>query len=260
MSTDSGPDRSGTDITGYVNFRDLGGHATHDGRVLTGKLFRSDSLAHVGDSDIDHLVGNLGIRTAIDLRHDVEVQDYPLDTLSAAGVHIHHIPLFDPSRPSMLPDDIASLTLAKIYRDLLESAGARLIDALRVVSAELGEPLVFMCSAGKDRTGVLAALVLGLVGVSDTDIVADYAATGSAVEQIVARAGARGSAAAAVGLEHLLYAEAENMESTLEWLHATYGGFAPWALANGYTEVEITALRAALVGSEPVGSEPVGSE
>ena len=245
MSADSEPD-----ITGYVNFRDLGGHATPSGPVRTGMLFRSDSLAHVSDNDIDHLVGNLGIRTAIDLRHDVEVQGYPLDTLSAAGVHIHHIPLFDPSRPSMLPDDIASLTLAKIYRDLLESAGARLIDALRVVNSELTEPLVFMCSAGKDRTGVLAALVLGLVGVSDTDIVADYAATGTAVDLIVARAGARGSAAAAVGLEHLLYAEAENMEGTLEWLHSTYGGFAPWALANGYTDGEIAALRATLVGPE----------
>jgi protein-tyrosine phosphatase len=218
--------------------------------VRSGRLFRSDSLAHVSDADIDHLVGNLGIRTTIDLRHDAEVQEYPLDTLSAAGVHIHHIPLFDPSRPSMLPDDIATLTLAKIYRDLLENAGARLIDALRVVNAELSEPLVFMCSAGKDRTGVLAALVLGLVGVSDDDIVADYAATGKAVDLIVARAGARGSAAAAVGLEHLLYAEAENMAGTLEWLHATHGGFVPWALANGYTEGEIASLRATLVETD----------
>ena len=143
----------------------------------------------------------------------------------------------------------SSLTLAKIYRDLLENAGSRLIEALRVVNAELTEPLVFMCSAGKDRTGVLAALVLGLVGVSDDDIVADYAATGTAVELIVARAGARGSAAAAVGLEHLLYAEAENMVGTLEWLHATHGGFVPWALANGYTEDEIASLRATLVES-----------
>lgn len=247
MSADSGPDITGPDITGYVNFRDLGGHSTPDGRVHTGKLFRSDSLAHVDDRDIDHLVGNLGIRNAIDLRHDVEIQDYPLDTLSAAGVHIHHIPLFDPSRPSILPDDVASLTLAKIYRDLLENVGARLVDALRVASEELTEPVVFMCSAGKDRTGVLAALVLGLCGVSDTDIVADYAATGTAVEQIVARARARGSSAAAVGLEHLLYAEAENMEGTLEWLHTTYGGFEPWAVKNGYTENEIAALRATLV-------------
>ena len=153
----------------------------------------------------------------------------------------------------MLPDDIASLTLAKIYRDLLETA-ERLVDALRVVTAELTEPLVFMCSAGKDRTGVLAALVLGLVGVSDHDIIADYAATGTAVDLIVARASTR-SAAAAVGLEHLLYAEAENMERTLEWLHATYGGFAPWALANGYTEEEITTLRVTLVGPEPIGPE-----
>jgi protein-tyrosine phosphatase len=247
MSADSGPEITGPEITGYVNFRDLGGHATPDGRVRTGKLFRSDSLAHVGDADIDHLVGNLGIRTAIDLRHDVEVQGYPLDTLSAAGVHIHHIPLFDPSRPSILPDDFASITLAKIYRDLLENAGSRLVDALRVVNSELAEPVVFMCSAGKDRTGVLAALVLGLVGVNDGDIVADYAATGTAVDLIVARAGARGSAAAAVGLEHLLFAEAENMEGTLEWLHTTHGGFEPWALENGLTESEIAALRATLV-------------
>ena len=66
-------DSPASPISGIVNFRDLGGHATPDGPVRTGRVFRSDSLAHVDAADVEHLVEERGVRTVVDLRGATEV-------------------------------------------------------------------------------------------------------------------------------------------------------------------------------------------
>jgi protein-tyrosine phosphatase len=233
--------------TGYINFRDLGGHAAPDGHVRYGRVYRSDSLAHCDDADVEHLVGERGIRTVVDLRHQTETDAFPLVGLRAAGVTVHPVSLIDPARPSLLPDDPSQITLSAMYCEMLADAGDRVIEAVRLVGTPGNHPVVFMCSAGKDRTGVLAALLLGLLGVADDAIVADYEATQHSLELMVERARARNAGAPRPELAHLLTADAENIRPAIDWVHAHHGSYAGYAQANGYTQGEIDTLRASLV-------------
>jgi protein-tyrosine phosphatase len=232
--------------TGYINFRDLGGHTTPDGTVRYRLVYRSDSLAHCDDGDVAHLVDERGIRTVVDLRHQTEIDAFPLAGLRGAGVEVHAVSLLDPSQPSVLPDDPALLTLSALYCEMLANAGNRIVDALRLVAARDNQPVVFMCSAGKDRTGILAALLLGLLGVDDDDVVADYERTTESLPLMVSRAEAR-AGTIRPELAHLLSADAENIRAAIDWLRAEHGSYEGYATAHGYTQQEIATLRARLL-------------
>ena len=112
-------------LRGVVNFRDFGGHAVADGRVRTGRVFRSDSLAYVEPDDLEALVTRLGIRSVLDLRSDMERATAPLAALEGAGVRLVSIPLVDPTRPASIPLDIATVTLIGLYEFILETSGDR---------------------------------------------------------------------------------------------------------------------------------------
>src|SRR5438270_6646136 len=169
------------EVTGYVNFRDLGGHVTPEGRVRTGLVYRSDSLAHVEPSDVEHLVDGRGITTVVDLRREHEVEASPLDVLERAGVRVVHVSLIDPAVPVLQTSDIVDGTLADRYVSILQASGPQFVSVLRMVADPGNHPVVFQCAAGKDRTGLVAAIILALLDVDDNTITADYAATASVV-------------------------------------------------------------------------------
>ena len=172
------------DFTGYVNFRDLGGHLTPTGRVRFGRVYRSDSLAHVEQEHVDHLVLERGIRTVVDLRGATEIDAYPNQPMRDAGVTIHHIPLIDPAARATSGLDWQTIGLVDLYQFILETAGPRFVEALGIISDPANHPLVFHCAAGKDRAGLIAATVLGTLGVSDDEIITDYARTASALDAL----------------------------------------------------------------------------
>jgi protein-tyrosine phosphatase len=150
------------------NFRDLGGYPTADAHeVRRGVLYRSDSLHRLSEQDLEALTA-LGIRAVIDLRTTAE-----LDDTGRVADHVDrvfkHIPCEDP-----LDDPL--LSRADLYFTFAQARGPELKDAFDFVAYEDG-PMVFHCMAGKDRTGVLAALLLATLGVPDATIAADYALT-----------------------------------------------------------------------------------
>jgi protein-tyrosine phosphatase len=234
-------------ITGYVNFRDLGGHPTPHGRVRTGRVYRSDSLAHVDDTDVEHLVGERGIRTVVDLRGGVEVDAYPNDPMRDAGAVIHHVPLFDPAQPPPEDFDWHSTTLADLYRFILTNAGPQFVEVLQLIAEPANHPLVFHCAAGKDRTGLIAAMVLSLLEVDDDEIVDDYALTAAAIEHLVNRARDRAHAVGRAPNAKFMGADPETMRAVLAWMRAEQHGFERYVLAHGFTSGELDLLRAALV-------------
>lgn len=235
-------------ITGYVNFRDLGGHATPTGRVVHGQVHRSDTLSHCDASQVAHLVEERGIRTVIDLRHGEEISSTPLTPLTDAGVVVEHVPLVDPARSNWQPLD-ASATLGERYQFMLETAGDQFVVALRVIAADAKRPLVFQCMAGKDRTGLLAAVLLGLLGVDDDAIVADYERTSDALPSMMARWEARGG----LGrydpevIRPYLTAEAATMRHALAALYDSHGSIEQYVLDHGLARDEVSHLRTALV-------------
>lgn len=175
-------------LEGCLNFRDLGGYPTRDGRrTRWGRLYRSDSLHHLTTADARHLDERLDVDVVIDLRSTHELEREGRGPLAGAERRFHHLPFVDAdlSQASSLGDEIP---LADRYFLLARLATDPIVRALEVL-AETERSAVFYCAAGKDRTGILAALVLALLGVDDDTIAADYALTRAALEAIVERLG-----------------------------------------------------------------------
>jgi protein-tyrosine phosphatase len=156
------------------NFRDLGGYETVDGRrVRWGAVFRSDSLHRLTDTDLD-AASSLGIQTMIDLRSTAEL-DRQGRFAHADDVAFHHLPLFEEHAPTFKPAEPGDPEPPPgvHYVAMATHAHGSIAQAVRVI-AEGDYAVVFHCAAGKDWTGILAALVLAGLGVPDEVIVADY--------------------------------------------------------------------------------------
>jgi protein-tyrosine phosphatase len=233
-------------LTGYVNFRDLGGHATPEGRVRTGRVYRSDSLAHVEPADVVHLVQERGITMVIDLRREHEVQAAPLAALEAEGVRVVHQSLIDPAVPPLQTSDIIDGTLADRYRSILDTSGDQFVSVVRMIADSGNHPIVFQCAAGKDRTGLVAAMVLGLLGVDDESITTDYAASAVVVDLLMARLHARAPDREPPG-PRIMSAEASTMQTALDWMRGHHGSIEGYARAHGLTGAEIRELRDELI-------------
>ncbi|MFF2008348.1 tyrosine-protein phosphatase [Streptomyces sp. NPDC058195] len=169
------------------NFRDVGGYCGEGGRpVRQGVLYRSDSLGKLRNGDWDRFLA-LGIGTVIDLRYDWEiaakgkVPDAP--GLRYHNLSIEHRPY---NQAALGPEVETGRFLADRYAEVAQDGVAEIRRALEVIAAEDSGPVVFHCASGKDRTGLIAALVLSLIGVSEDDIVTDFALTGRATERLLA--------------------------------------------------------------------------
>ncbi|MGC4879954.1 tyrosine-protein phosphatase [Micromonospora sp. DT43] len=168
------------------NFRDLGGYRTDDGRsVRWGLLYRSDSLGKLSGADLDRFQA-LGVRTVIDLRYPWEIaargRAPEIDGLAWHNLSIEHRP-YDQAVIDPAVDPWRHL--ADRYAEVAEDGVAELREALDVIAAA-DAPLVFHCASGKDRTGLLAALLLALLGVDEEQIAADFALTELATARLVA--------------------------------------------------------------------------
>ncbi|MFI9271257.1 tyrosine-protein phosphatase [Kitasatospora sp. NPDC052896] len=168
------------------NFRDLGGNRAADGRTVRwGRLFRSDSLGKLQGRDWDRFLA-LGVRTVIDLRYPWETERSgrvpQRQQLAYHNLSIEHRPY---DQAGLGPEVEPARFLADKYTEVAHDGVKELRHALEIIAADTA-PLVFHCHSGKDRTGLLAMLVLALVGVDEDDIVADFTLTGLATERIIA--------------------------------------------------------------------------
>lgn len=154
-------------LSGVENFRDIGGYIGTDGPVAWRRVFRSARLTQITEADVETLMA-MSLRTLIDLRTPAESRRHGPGLLEGRILVRSH---------SLLTP---SLTLRPTldYAEWVEHARAPIAAVFSVMAGpEDPFPLVFHCSAGKDRTGIIAALLLSLMGVSADDIVADYALT-----------------------------------------------------------------------------------
>ena len=168
------------------NFRDLGGYPTNDGRHTRWRtLFRADGLYRLTPDDAN-IVMNLGVRTVVDLRTNNEVRERGTFPVNVHDVAYHHLPIIDATwGETQTPEfDDAVDFLVYAYREMLAEAAPRFADAINLLSQQSVLPAVFHCAAGKDRTGILAALVLGVLGVDESIIAADYGLTRSATTRL----------------------------------------------------------------------------
>ncbi len=173
------------DLAGAVNFRDLGGYRTTDGRqVQWGRLYRSDSLAELTTDDLPRLSA-LGLRSICDLRHESERRAKPDRLPPGSTAELHQIGFY-PHRAEMLFQQLAarSISAAEVEEFLRDAYGAFPIAqattyraVLEMLVADEAIPALIHCTSGKDRTGFGAAVVLMALNVPRETIVADYLLT-----------------------------------------------------------------------------------
>lgn len=175
-------------MEGCVNFRDLGGYRNSQGQTVQWRrLFRSDALQDMTPSDAVYAVEELGIRLVVDLRNPDEAERDgrgPLPGLGAA--YTHHPLLLERGFPPFTGGDVVE-RLSSTYQWLVHNSGPRVAEAVNAIADANGSAVVFHCSAGKDRTGLLAAMILEVLGVDAETIRADYLLTNEAVEGILRR-------------------------------------------------------------------------
>ena len=161
-------------LDGAVNFRDCGGYQTPTGSVAWGRLFRSDSLSYLSEDDHD-TIRSIGLNTVFDLRtaEELDLGRFPVEHIDVA---FHHLPLIERLND---PEDfkVTNSLIRDSYITMLDEAASHFLTAFHILSEQSAWPVVVHCAAGKDRTGVIVALLLGSVGVSDDDIVHDYTLT-----------------------------------------------------------------------------------
>lgn len=245
---------------GCFNFRDLGGWQTDDGRAVRwGQLFRADSVHLMTDADCVRAKEEVGLRLLLDLRNDVEIELAGIGRLAEGGLVRHSLPLSsrrkDPidAPRAAASSDRSPATLAANYLATLEASNDLIVEAVETLASEDGLPAVFFCAAGKDRTGVLSAVVLGALGVRDEDIVEDYVLTADAIAPIIERLAAIPGAPAMYRdfpVTHFT-PYAETMELVLEGIHETYGSFASYLRAQGITDTTLRTLEERLLEPAP---------
>ncbi|MGS2616669.1 tyrosine-protein phosphatase [Micromonospora sp. LZ34] len=229
------------------NFRDLGGYRSDDGRTVRwGLLYRSDSLGKLAGADLDRF-RELGVRTVIDLRYPWEIEARGRaphhDGLIWHNLSIEHRPY---DQATIDPAVDPWRYLADRYAEVAEDGAAELRTALEVI-AEAEGPLVFHCASGKDRTGLLAALLLTLLGVDDEQITTDFTLTELATERLVAdwRAAHPGRTLVWPGYGR---APAQIIRLVLADLRARYGSVHGYVTDRlGVSEKTITRLRERLL-------------
>ncbi|MCE6998241.1 tyrosine-protein phosphatase [Saccharothrix sp. S26] len=242
------------DIDGLFNFRDLGGYRTEDGRSVTwGRLYRSDGLHRLTEQGVRAFLA-LGATTVLDLRTAAELAERAWTPPQGWPGRLLHLPLLRdvPDWSALPPEDIAREDFAaEHYREIAVEGAAGLKAAVEALSAPGALPAVFHCAAGKDRTGVLAALVLRLLGVPAEDVADDYALSETATARWQASVAAGGEDDTRAQWAHvppsMLTADRATMLAFLRAVDAEHGSPAGFASHLGLSADTLARLRTALL-------------
>jgi len=245
------------ELQGAYNVRDLGGLRTKDGRITRpGVIYRGDSLDSITPADSKILFDKLGVGTIIDLRTKAETEltelNFPVPRFRYSVLiegRLGHEPF-----PSDDP-----VELAKVYLSNLDVGRAAVKGTFDIIAANLqaGVATLFHCAAGRDRTGIIAALLLGLVGVTDGQIAIDYVQSNRNARRVTKKLA-----------ENPLYANHDKDRPEVILLHERsiigfmkllreqFGGPRQFCLESGVTEETISVIEENFVIAPPTLVRP----
>jgi protein-tyrosine phosphatase len=256
MSTSAWP--AWIELDGAYNVRDLGGLPARGGVTRSGVLLRADALDALTEADVAHLVDELSLAHVFDLRSQAERDQRGRGRLGTTGVVYSELEVIsgddvqrrrDDRFAAFAAGDAPEEILALGYVELLELGRHAFAMALARLLEPGGTPALVHCAAGKDRTGVLVALLLAAAGVESDAIVADYAATQDRMAPIIERlAAAQAYQEMAEQVPAFVFeARAGTMEQFLVLLDERWGGAAEFFVANGAAPDAVEAWRAMFV-------------
>ena len=228
------------------NVRDIGGYATTDGKNTRWKrMFRSAEHQRMSEIELRNFQSEVGIRTVIDFRSSGEADDSRgFGAISDAAANRHHFPMGDADSKhkskqtgNWNPD----------YVGLLENQKDKWLEALAVVSDADNHPLLFHCVTGKDRTGVFAVLLLGILNVSDEDILSDYELSLQGMNDLIQSLRYRRVIGEDEAPNPGLGVDASAMALAIDHIHTVYGGYRNYALNCGVDEKMFVQLERILL-------------
>ena len=242
---------------GCLNARDLGGYATADGRETRwGRVVRSASLEALTPAGQDALAA-YGVRTVVDLRSADELAAFPNpfaadEEAKRHGIAYIHAPLVDPAAGDPPP----FTTLADLYAGMFDRFACQIAGVMTTIAGAAEGGVLVHCRAGKDRTGLICALLLDLARVDRATIAADYALNAECLreQELDYVENGPGDRAEREKILTVYAPTAAVMTETLDRLAARHGGAEPYLLQAGVSTGEIAALRERLLGSGDGGA------
>jgi protein-tyrosine phosphatase len=237
---------------GVHNFRDLGGYGTGNGRrTRWGQLYRSDAMHDLTSSDLE-VFRTLGIAAIVDLRSPAEVQRTGRGLIESEPHRFVSAPVLSNYTTSESRAAVDESYLTRRYLQYLDVGAPAFVSVFEEMAKEENYPLVFNCFLGKDRTGVVAALVLSCLEVERSQVIEDYAISDERMVHIVAKLlrdpELRGEIEGDDPI--LLSARTDTMANFLSALDERYGGAALWAESVGVTPATIARVRDLLLDED----------
>lgn len=238
---------------GCLNARDVGGlRLVAGGQTSWNSLLRADSLGHLGPSGVA-AVRRSGVSRIIDLRFPGE----GLPDAAHAAPHpfakeqfYRRIPLFEPGVADLDPEVLANGTTGEIYCASADVNGARIASAVSEIASAPPGAVVVHCAEGKDRTGIVVALVLAVVGVGHEQIAEDYAASaGHLSSRFASELAAEPHPGRRDVLRRKQATDPATMLTLLGHLDSRYGDVAAYLRSHGVVDAQLSALRDRLISA-----------
>lgn len=225
-------------FAGTLNVRELGGYVNADGvQLKTHKVLRGDDLSNLTEEGMKALQ-EYGVKICIDLRIYEEKQK-PDPFYMSNELEYHSIPIKGDMVMQCEPGEM----LYRLYVNILENHAKALLAEMRIVARE-EEGIIFHCTAGKDRTGVTAMLILAICGVSREQIVVDYEPSGKNIAEQIKRQKQQLEECGITSIpDEIFESRAETMDKLLDYLEEKYDGPVNYLRKIGLSDSEIEQIR-----------------
>lgn len=219
------------------NIRDLGGYSTKYGQQTRWRAFvRADNLARLSPDGKKALVA-YGVKTIIDLRSEYELNIDPPPFISFHGQNgfpqYINVPILDETDKVGIKMMNQTPTITEMYSITIDRYQENIARVMKVFAKATNGTILFHCRSGKDRTGIIAAILLSLVGVDYSTIAKDYTISSVYIQPTY---------------EKPLFEQPEIMLDFLAYLDTKYGGTRTYLLESGVSEPDLTRIQDHLLG------------
>ncbi len=229
-------------LIGVHNLRDIGGYPIGTDRVIKWhRIFRSDGLFDLCTEDKDYILYKLKIKTIIDMRTKRELKIHPNTFENEGAVNYINLGIFPEKFEDYRSDDFDSLK--NIYKMIAQRCMNNIGKVFNAIADNIDDTILFHCTAGKDRAGIVAALLLSVCGVSIWDVVADYEISFTLLSKNLDKIADKSQP----GNMNLMHSNPENIISFLEYINKHHNSAYDYLINCGVKVENLEKIRHKLI-------------